>query len=262
MLPSNIEEFSVDQNFNWKKFPLQDDKLSVLIVYDEIKDYLNTQKLVNKLLMVFPDKCYYDNTKMSWLKLPEDTVGNQLLYLEKLFLCFYEKGKWPILPTNVLGRKVPYTEKLFPNKKNNEKHTLIMDLDNLQLEDSNETKDYPFVESTKDIIKGKEEHKNIDSVDANPQFPMTFNERDIEVSKILSNKTFITHTICIAKHDKIPKSYYEKFDILIFMNHEIANFYMVTRAIGQTFGLNVLPEGKVCLTDTRLMKNVIYLYNL
>ena len=261
MLPSNIEEFSIDQNFNWKKFPLQDDKLSVLILYDADSkngnDYLNTQKLVNKLLMVFPDKCYYDNTKMPWIKLPEDTVGNQLLYLEKLFLCFYEKGKWPILPTNVLGRKVPYTDKLFPNKKNNEKHTLIMDLDNLQLEDPNEVKDYPFV--NKNDVKSIEK---VDLLDKDPQFPMTFNERDVEVSKVLSNKTFITHTICIAKHDKIPKSYYEKFDILIFMNHEIANFYMVTRAIGQTFGLNILPEGKVCLTDTRLMKNVIYLYNL
>src|SRR5579872_5065010 len=111
----NIEEFNVNPDFRWTKFPLEKNNLSILIVYNE-KTISQLQKLVNKLLLLFPNNCYYNNDVMKWINLPKDMNGYKLEYLDKIFSL--------------------------QDKTNN---TLIIDIDNLQIHDEND-KNYPLID--------------------------------------------------------------------------------------------------------------------
>jgi hypothetical protein len=217
-----------DLNYVWPKFPIEEKTLSTLIVYDD-STISQTQQLVNKLLFIFPNKCYYDNISMNWIKLPQDTRGYELPYLDKIFQV--QKN----------------------NENNNEKSTLIIDFDNLQLENSNEYENFNILEIDSNKIVEKKE--KVESMN------LDFIEKIVKLYKILNNLTFITHTICIAKFKTIPKSLYEKFDIMFFTTLTISNYYSGTRTMRQ-FEIENLPNDRIFFTNSNLMNNNLNLYKI
>jgi hypothetical protein len=232
MIATHIDEYNIELTFNWKKFPLEDEKLSLMIIYSEQTSNLDkVHSLVNKLLKVFPDKCYYDNEKMPWLQIPKDTSGY----------------------------KAPYLEKVMLKSKDSDKHTLIVDLDNSNVEDPKEFEEYPIIDEIS--IENNTEESNI-------YYPMfaTLDSKlreNIEITKITEYKTFITHMIFFGNEKTIPKSYYEKFDILMFTDIETASKYSGSRT-QRSFGIdnkNMIKD-KIFMTDTRIMRNNMCLYSL
>lgn len=221
--PAHIDEYNIQQNFNWKKFPLEENKLSILIIYnDNTKQEM--ERLVNKLLFVFPDRCYYDDETNNWIKLPPDTNGYRVPFLDKILIC--------------------------KNDKTN-KSTLIINSDNLLLEDPNH---YEYKVLDNKVIDNK-------SNEITPIDNMILNklERDTKIFRILDNRTFITHVICTANINNVLKSYYEKFDIMFFTTMDIANTFTSTRTYRQ-FGIEKMPQNMIFMTDLREMKNNLCLY--
>lgn len=227
MVPDHIEEYNIEQDFIWKTFPIQDKKLSVLIVYDPDKEKDKLHSTINKLLKVFPTKCYYDNDKLTWLILPKDTEGFRANYLEK-----------------VINKKI-----------DTHQHTLILDLDNHNLEDPEEFKEFPIIETKK-----KENREQIIPLFSLPDDRMREN---IEITKITEGKTFITHCICFGDYKKLKPSYYEKFDVLMFTNSKIASYFSATRT-NRMFSINneEFLNDKIFMIDTRLMKNNMCFYHI
>ena len=90
MTAAHIDEYQIEQTFKWKKFPLEENKLSILVIYDD-NTISGMEKLINKLLLVFPEKCYYDDDKNKWVKLPLDTNGYKVPFLDKILMCKNDK---------------------------------------------------------------------------------------------------------------------------------------------------------------------------
>jgi hypothetical protein len=232
MIATHIDEYNIETTFNWKTFPFENENLSILIVYENELDKEKIYNTINKLLKVFPDKCYYDDQQLSWLKIPKDTIGY----------------------------KVPFLEKITNNKFiKNEKHTLIIDLDNITLENQDEFKEF----NINSISLENNENQNNNEVfpmysDLNDKFRENF-----EITKITEYKTFITHMIGFGSINNIPKSYYEKFDILMFTDIDIASNYAGSRTRRSfNIGNKDCIKDKMFMTDTRIMKNNMCLYSL
>lgn len=217
----HIDEYSIEHNFTWKKFPCEENKLSILIIYDD-NTHTEMAKLVNKLLLIFPEKFYYDDEKNNWIKLPLNSNGYRVPHLDKIV-------------------NIPLVD--------NGKCVLIINNDNLLLEDSKNYESYQLptiIEKEKDLIP----HLILDNLDKNTK-----------IFKILDNRTFISHVICVANIKNIEKSYYEKFDIIFFTTVDIANTFTCTRTYRQ-FGVEKMIPDKVFMTDLREMKNNVCLFNI
>jgi hypothetical protein len=249
MVPDHIDEYNIDQNFNWKTFPIQDEKLSILIVYDQncLTDQNKLHLLVNKLLKVFPDKCYYDNENLKWLTLPKDTNGFKAPYLEKILSSYGNKNNLTI------------------NGIASSKHTLILDLDHSNLEDPKEFEEFPIIDENKESDPTNVRYILNDIPIIYPIFSIPDNKmrENIEITKITEGKTFITHLIAFGDYNNIKKSYYEKFDILMFTNSKIAVNFAITRTSRSfTIKNEDLVHDKIFMIDTRLMKNNMCFYQL
>ena len=98
-----------------------------------------------------------------------------------------------------------------------------------------------------------------------PMFSIPDNKmrENIEITKITEGKTFITHLIAFGDHNNMKKSYYEKFDILMFTNSKIAVNFAITRTSRSfTIRNEDLLQDKIFMIDTRLMKNNMCFYGI
>lgn len=234
MKPDHIDQYNIDSEFSWKKFPIQDNKMSILLVYDE-NDVNKMRKTINKLLKVFPERLYYDNEKINWLSLPTDSQGFKAPYLEKVIICSIKPDK----------------------------HTLILDLDHSNLEDPKEFEEFPII--LEKPIENKQRHLDQDIPIIYPLFSDMDNKlrENIEITKITEGKTFITHIIAFGDYNKLKSSYYEKFDVLMFTNEKIAVHFCATRT-SRIFSIKNedLLSDKIFMVDTRIMKNNMCFYTI
>lgn len=224
----HIDEYSVEQNFIWKKFPFEENKLSILIVYGD-NTIVEMKRLINKLLLIFPEKFYYDDEKNNWIKLPPNSNGYRVSFLDKIV-------------------RIPPIDKI--------NNTTLIITDDLLLEDPKNYEDYKLDIST---INREENKQNI----IEPISNMMINnlDKNTKIFKILEYKTFISHIISIANIKSLEQSYYEKFDIIFFTTMDIVNTFSCTRTYRQ-LGIDKMIPDKVFVTDLKEMKNNLYLYSI